>query len=151
VQLKKNAVKLSDELQRNGYSMVTGGTDNHIVLWDVRPQDMTGAKLEKVFELVSISVNKNAIYGDTSGLNPGGIRLGTPAMTSRGLKEEDFAKVAEFLHRGMQIALAIQKETGKLLKNFLPAAENNAELKKLKEEVEAFAGNFFMPAQNREL
>jgi len=77
--------------------------------------------------------------------------LGTPAMTSRGLKEAEFTKVAEFLHRGMQIALAIQKETGKLLKNFLPAAENNAELKKLKEEVEAFAGGFFIPAQNREL
>jgi len=151
IQLKKNAVTLGSELQRHGYSIVTNGTDNHIVLWDVRPQDMTGAKLEKLFEFVSISVNKNAVYGDTSGLNPGGIRLGTPAMTSRGLKEADFVKVAEFLHRGMQIGLAIQKETGKLLKNFLPAIETSTELKQLKEEVEAFAQSFFMPGENREL
>jgi len=149
--VKKNAVKLAEVLIHHGYSIVTGGTDNHIVLWDVRPQDMTGAKLEKVFEIAGISVNKNAIYGDTSGLNPGGIRLGTPAMTSRGLKEADFTKVAEFLHRGMQIAIAIQKDTGKLLKNFLPAAEKSAELLKLREDVEAFAGSFFMPAENREL
>jgi len=144
-QVKKNAARLSAELIKRGYSIVTGGTDNHIVLWDVRPQDMTGSKLEKVFEFASISVNKNAVYGDTNAVAPGGIRLGSPAMTTRGLKEEDFDKIAEFLDRAVQIAVTTQKKTGKLLKNFLPVIETNEELKHLKKEVEEWAGKFPMP------
>lgn len=144
-QVKKNAKVLAETLIGKGYSVVTGGTDNHLVLWDVRPQEMTGSKLEKLFELAGISVNKNAVYGDASALSPGGVRLGTPAMTSRGLKEEDFARVAELLHKGMQIGLAIQAKTGKLLKNFLPALETSEEIKAFKTEVETFASAFPMP------
>jgi len=144
-QVKKNAKVLAETLVSKGYSVVTGGTDNHLVLWDVRPQEMTGSKLEKLFELVSISVNKNAVYGDASALSPGGVRLGAPAMTSRGLTEADFVRIAELLHKGAQIAIAIQNKTGKLLKNYLPALETSEEVKALKEEVEAFASTFAMP------
>jgi len=144
-QVKKNAHVLAEALVSKGYSIVTGGTENHVVLWDVRPQEMTGSKLEKLFEIAGISVNKNAIYGDASALSPGGVRLGAPAMTSRGLKEADFVQVAEFLHKGMQIAIGIQSKTGKLLKNFFPALDASEELKALRQEVEAFSQKFPMP------
>jgi len=144
-QVKKNAAKLGEELTNKGYKLVTGGTDNHLVLWDLRPQGLTGSKVEKIFELVSISANKNAVYGDTSALAPGGIRLGAPALTSRGFTEEDMVKVAGFLDRGVKIALDIQNKVGKQLKDFTPAAEKSEDVHKLREEVEAFASVFPMP------
>lgn len=69
-----------------------------------------GSKLEKLLEKCEISANKNTVRGDKSAMTPGGIRLGTPALTSRGFKEEEFKKVAEFLHRAVQLALKIQQE-----------------------------------------
>ena len=77
-----------------------GGTDNHLLLVDLRPIKTEGAMAEKLLEAVNIAVNKNTCPGDKSALRPSGIRLGTPAMTSRGMKEADMEKVAEFVHRG---------------------------------------------------
>ena len=79
--------------------------------------------MEKFYELVSISTNKNAVYGDTSALIPGGIRLGTPALTSRGFKEDDIRIAVEFLDRGLKIALATQNKVGKKLADFVTALE----------------------------
>ena len=80
---------------------------------------------------------------------PGGVRIGTPAMTSRGLKEADFEVVGDFLHRGIQLALEIQKKSGKKLVDFLSALDTDKEvvdkLNALRAEVEAWAGKFFMP------
>ena len=70
---------------------------------------LTGSKVEKVLELASITTNKNSIPGDTSAINPGGVRLGTPALTTRGLDEADFDRVAEFLHRASEIAVQAQE------------------------------------------
>jgi len=145
VQVVKNAVRLGEALTKKGYDMVTGGTDNHLILWDLRKHGLTGSKMEKLYELISISVNKNAVYGDTSALAPGGIRIGTPALTSRGFKEEDMDKVAEFLDRGMKIAIAVQEKVGKLLKDFTAALEKSDEMKALREDVEKFARDFPMP------
>eukprot|EP01104_Vermistella_antarctica_P019427 TRINITY_DN759_c0_g1_i1.p1 TRINITY_DN759_c0_g1~~TRINITY_DN759_c0_g1_i1.p1 ORF type:complete len:483 (+),score=129.18 TRINITY_DN759_c0_g1_i1:81-1451(+) len=144
-QVKANAKRLGEELVKKGYSLVTGGTDNHLVLWDVRPQGLTGSKLEKLFDVVDLTVNKNAVYGDRSALSPGGVRLGAPALTSRGFTEDDFSTVATFLDRGVKIALAIQEQTGKPLKNFLPALAGNADLKQLKDDVNEFASKFGIP------
>jgi len=143
--VKKNAAKLAAELVAKGYKLVTGGTDNHLVLWDLRPQGLTGSKLEKVLEFASISTNKNSVYGDTSALAPGGVRLGTPALTSRGFKEKEMEKIAEFLDRGVKIAIEIQSKVGKLMKDFTPAVENSEEIKNLQHEVEEFASKFPMP------
>lgn len=86
------------------------------------------------------------MHGDTSAISPGGVRLGTPAMTSRSLKEDDFTRIAEFLHRAVQIALYVQDKAGsKLIKDFLVALEGNVELDHLRKEVEAFAMQFPMP------
>merc|ERR1712166_1123428 len=74
--------------------VVTGGTDNHLVLWDVRPKGVTGSKMEKILDVCHITVNKNTIYGDKSALTPGGVRLGACAVTTRRYTPENMATVA---------------------------------------------------------
>lgn len=84
--------------------------------------------------------------GDTSAISPGGVRVGTAALTSRSFKEEDFDKVAEFLHKAVQVALVVQEKAGsKLIKDFLVALEGNVELAHLKKAVEEFSMQFPMP------
>ena len=143
--MQKNAKRLASELLSRSYDLVTGGTDNHLVLWDLRKLELSGNKMEKLYELASISVNKNAVYGDTSALVPGGVRLGVPALTSRGFKEEDMVQVVEFLDRGIKIAKKIQEKVGKQMKDFEPALKSDEEVKKLREDVEAFSKNFPIP------
>eukprot|EP00732_Lithocolla_globosa_P004440 Lithocolla_globosa_v1_NODE_4098_length_1511_cov_47.152473.p1 type:complete len:472 gc:universal NODE_4098_length_1511_cov_47.152473:1428-13(-) len=145
INVKANAKALADGLIKRGHKLATDGTDNHLVLWDVRPQGLTGSKVEKVCDLAHITVNKNAVHGDTSALTPGGIRLGTPAMTSRGLLTSDFETVAEFLHRAVEISKKIQEKSGKKLVDFLAALDGNAEIKELAKDVEAFSRKFPMP------
>merc|ERR1711953_800646 len=99
VEYSKNVVansrSLAAEMQSKGHKLAGDGTDNHLVLWDVRPHGLTGGKVEKVCEAASISLNRNAVHGDASALSPGGVRIGSPAMTTRGFGTEDFKKVAE--------------------------------------------------------
>lgn len=99
-QVIKNTRVIASEMEKLGYRLVSGGTDNHLIMIDVkRSIGITGAHAEKILGEVSITINKNAIPFDTE--RPAvtsGIRLGTPAMTSRGFKEEEFKKVAHFIH-----------------------------------------------------
>merc|ERR1712134_87932 len=92
-----NAKTLAAELMAKGHKLASDGTDNHLVLWDLRPHGLTGSKVEKVCELASISLNRNAVHGDASALSPAGVRIGSPAMTTRGCTQEHFKKVAFFL------------------------------------------------------
>merc|ERR550539_1148799 len=117
-QVVANAKTIADTLQQKGHKLASDGTDNHLVLWDLRPHGLTGSKVEKVCEAASISLNRNAVHGDASALSPGGVRIGSPAMTTRGCDVEDFQRIALFLDRCCQIALKIQKEKGKKLKDF---------------------------------
>jgi len=112
-QVIANARALSEALTSKGYDIQTCGTDNHLMLWSLRKQDLTGSKLEKTCERAGITINKNTVVGDTSALTPSGVRLGTPALTSRGLKEDHMRKVAEFLDEAVKISLRIQKAVGK--------------------------------------
>ena len=144
-QVINNSRALAKYLIELGYTLCTDGTDNHLILWNLNPIGLTGSKVEKVCDLCHITVNKNSVPGDKSAFNPGGIRLGTPALTSRGFVEGDFKKVAQFLDRAVKIALRIQKEKGKLLKHFIPALYDDEEVKKLKEEVKQFSSVFNMP------
>ncbi|ORZ37441.1 pyridoxal phosphate-dependent transferase [Catenaria anguillulae PL171] len=113
-QVRRNAAALAARLKELGYKIVTDGTDNHLVLWDLRPVKLTGSKLEKVCDL-----------------------------------EADFVKVADFLHRAVQVSLKIQDAAGsKMIKEFNAAVERGEaaeEIKQLKAEVEAFARSFPMP------
>lgn len=144
-QVVKNSKVLAEYLISFGYTLCTGGTDNHLILWDLRPIGLTGSKLEKVCDLCHITLNKNSVPGDKSAFSPGGVRIGTPALTTRGFTEEDFKIVAHFLDRAVQIAIIIQNKNGKLLKNFVPALENNYELNELRDDVIDFSSSFNMP------
>ncbi len=91
-----------------GYTIATGGTDNHLILWDLKPQKITGSKFQAVCDAVAITLNKNSVLGDKSAMVPGGARIGTPALTTRGLKEADFERVADFLHQAVLIAVQVR-------------------------------------------
>jgi len=144
-QVKSNAKKVAEFLMSKGYKLVSDGTDNHLVLWDMRPLGISGNKMEKVCELGHITLNKNAVLGDASALSPGGVRVGAPAMTSRGLVEADFVKVGEFLHRAAQICISVQASHGKPIRDFVVGLDNNPEVAALRADVEAFASEFPMP------
>ena len=150
IQIKKNAKALAQALMDKGYTICTNGTDNHLILWDVRPQGLTGSKIEKVCDLINISLNKNTVHGDRSAQSPGGVRIGTPALTTRGLKEADFVKVADFLDRAVKISLDVQKTSGKKLKDFVAALPSNKDIPVLAKEVATFATSFPMPGFHTE-
>ncbi|KAG8222508.1 hypothetical protein J437_LFUL004544 [Ladona fulva] len=149
LQVVRNAKRLCSGLQKVGYEISTGGTDVHLVLVDLRTAGITGARAEKILEEISIACNKNTVPGDKSALNPSGIRLGTPALTTRGLKEEDIDKVVDFIHRGLQLSKEITKISGPKLVDFkrVLAEDSNIQqkVKSLRNEVEKFAQNFPIP------
>lgn len=147
-QVLKNCSRLADELMKRGYKLVSGGTDNHLVLVDLKSsRGIDGARVERVLELACIATNKNTIPGDKSALNPGGIRMGTPALTSRGLRENDFATVAEFFDRAVSIALDLKAtDQGEKLKGFREMCKVgpsvHPDLPKLRKDVSTFACSF---------
>lgn len=97
-QVVKNAKALSDALINEGFKLVSGGTDNHLILLDLTPMDVTGKEAEKLLDDVGITVNKNAIPFDTkSPFVTSGIRIGTPATTTRGFKEEEMVEIAKLI------------------------------------------------------
>ncbi|EOY16134.1 Serine hydroxymethyltransferase 6 isoform 2 [Theobroma cacao] len=144
-QVKKNAQALASALVRRKCKLVTGGTDNHLLLWDLTTLGLTGKCYEKVCEMCHITLNKTAIFGDNGAICPGGVRIGSPAMTSRGCLESDFETMADFLYRAAQIASAVQRDHGKLQKEFLKGLHNNKDIVDLRNQVEAFAAQFAMP------
>lgn len=148
-QVIKNARTLGETLVSLGYTIVTGGTDNHLISLDLRSFGLNGARAERILEDVSIACNKNTVPGDKSALNPGGVRLGTPALTTRGLKEDDIVKVAQFIDRGLKLAKEINKAApGKMLVDFkktLVTPEFQEKIAVIRSEVEAFARQFDLP------
>lgn len=96
-----------------GYTLVSGGTDNHLILADLKPQGIDGGRVERILELVGVAANKNTVPGDRSALTPGGLRMGTPAMTTRGFTEHDFTRVADIVDRAVTIAVRVDKATRK--------------------------------------
>lgn len=103
--------------------------------------------IEKICEYVDISINKNSLFGDTYPLNPGGIRLGTVALTTRGMKEEDFIKIGKLLDKIVKLVLRIQEEHGKPLKKFEAALDSYKELDEIRNEVNNFDGEFNFPCE----
>ncbi len=98
LQIIKNAKVLADELVSRGYKLVSGGTDNHLMLVDLSEKGITGKDAEALLDRVGITVNKNAIPFDTQKPNiTSGIRIGTPAMTTRGMKEEEMKEIARLI------------------------------------------------------
>lgn len=103
-QVIANAQALAAALMEQGQTLICGGTKNHIVMWDLRPMGLTGSKVEKTLDMMHITTNKNSVVGDKSAVTPGGIRLGTPALTTRGMKEEDMVVIAKFCVQAAKIS-----------------------------------------------
>ncbi|XP_053691900.1 serine hydroxymethyltransferase isoform X1 [Sabethes cyaneus] len=148
-QIIRNARALCNGLLEKGYSISTGGTDVHLVLVDLRPVGITGARAEYILEEISIACNKNTVPGDKSALNPSGIRLGTPALTTRGLLEANMADVVNFIDRGLKLSLEITAVSGPKLVDFKRVLHEdptlNAKVQALKNEVQAYSEKFPMP------
>ena len=146
----KNAKTLEVEFNRLGYKLVSDGTDSHMVLLDLRPKGLDGARVEAVLEQVNIACNKNAVPGDKSALTPGGIRIGAPAMSSRGMGEEDFKKIASYIDRCIGIVKDVQsklpKEANKQ-KDFKAkvASGEVEEINAMKKEISEWASTFPLP------
>jgi len=99
-QIIKNAQSLSSALVKRGYTIISGGTDNHLMLVDLRNKNVTGKEAQEALDLAGITVNKNAVpFDDKSPLITSGIRIGTPAITTRGMSEMQMDLVAEFIDR----------------------------------------------------
>ncbi|XP_071733894.1 serine hydroxymethyltransferase 1, mitochondrial [Rutidosis leptorrhynchoides] len=145
-QVMSNSAKFAETLTKSGYELVSGGTENHLVLVNLKPKGIDGSRVEKVLEAVHIAANKNTVPGDVSAMVPGGIRMGTPALTSRGFVEEDFAKVAYFFDLAVKLALKIKGAAqGTKLKDFVASMESSnfqSELSKLRHDVEEYAKQF---------
>lgn len=131
-QIVKNAARLADELKARGFELLTGGTSNHLILADVyKSFGIDGGVAEAALDKIGLTLNKNSVADDPlPPFRPSGIRLGTPAITTRGLKEDDMAKVAEWM------------------KQAIDNREDEARLAELHEEVKAFALQFPLPSDN---
>jgi len=148
LQTMSNARAMSDALKIKGFEIVSGGTDNHLCLVDLTSKGIDGARMERVAELSHITFNKNTVPHDKSALNPSGIRLGAPAMTSRGLVESDFEQIVEYLDDAVQIAQYAKQHTKKLkdFKEFIITDEKTVSMiSALRKRVEEFGGQFTMP------
>ncbi|MGI9115317.1 MAG: glycine hydroxymethyltransferase [Chthoniobacterales bacterium] len=102
-QVVVNAKALAAGIAKHGYRIVSGGTDNHLMLVDLRPKNINGKEAQDILDRAGITVNKNAIPFDTYPIfKPGGIRVGTPAVTTRGMKEEEMLEIAELLAEALE-------------------------------------------------
>lgn len=124
-QVVKNARALAARLESHGFRIVSGGTDNHLLLVDLRPKNLNGAEASLALDEAGITVNKNGIPFDTgSPMKPSGIRIGTPAVTTRGMKEKDVEQVAAFIaealsdHQNEEALHAIRERVFAFNKNF---------------------------------
>ena len=124
-QIVKNAGTLAQRLKEHGYRIVSGGTENHLMLVDVRPQNINGKVAQHALDQAGITVNKNSIPFDTeSPFKAGGIRIGTPAVTTRGMKEPEMLTIADFIDEALknrdnaQVLEEIRLKVVELNKNF---------------------------------
>ncbi|MCX6742285.1 MAG: serine hydroxymethyltransferase [Candidatus Pacearchaeota archaeon] len=102
-QVVKNAKVLAEELKKYGFRLVTGGTDNHLILIDLTNKNIPGKEAEAILDKIGITVNKNMIPFDKgSPFDPSGIRIGTPAITTRGMKEDEMKVIAEWINRTLE-------------------------------------------------
>ncbi|OMP06355.1 Serine hydroxymethyltransferase [Corchorus capsularis] len=150
-QVVSNCRALASQLVELGYKLVSGGSDNHLVLVDLRPLGIDGARVEKILDMASITLNKNSVPGDKSALVPGGIRIGSPAMTTRRFTEKEFIAVADFIHEGVQITIEAKGlASGTKLQEFLkfvtsPDFPLMDKVSNLRNRVEALTTQFPIP------
>ena len=154
-----NAKALAERMSDMGYNIVGGGTANHLVLIDLKNKDVDGARVERVLELVGVASNKNTVPGDKSAMKPGGLRMGSPAMTTRGLQPHDFSRVGEVVDRAVTITQHLDKKAReesqtqgrknpgsvKAFLEFLGDGDDIKDIVELRKEVEEWIGTFSLP------
>jgi len=124
-QVVKNAKALALELKKHGFNLVSGGTENHLILVDLRNKNISGPEAQDLLEAAGITINKNSIPFDPAPpFKPSGIRMGTPAITTRGMKEKDMEKVAGWINE---------------------VISNPRSVKKVREEIKMFCKKFPLP------
>lgn len=126
-QVVKNAKVLASELQRLGFKLFTNGTDTHLLVIDLKPLNLSGLKAQRILESANILANRNALPGDDDKFNPSGLRIGTPAVTTRGMKEKEMKIIGEWISRLLihkEKPSKIKKEVVKLIKKFPLPYEN---------------------------
>ncbi|KAJ1643154.1 Serine hydroxymethyltransferase, cytosolic [Coemansia erecta] len=147
-QVLDNAQAFARGFSSRDYSLVTGGTDTHLLLVNLMAsKNIDGARVERVLEMAKIAANKNTVPGDRSAMVPGGLRMGTPAMTTRGLKEADFEQIAAFVDRAVSIAQDVAKDvSSKKFVDFKAALGDDVSalptLEALRNEVVEFSRSF---------
>ena len=146
-QVISNAQHLSKKLKELNFDVITNGTDNHIVLVNLKNKNITGSKFEKIAEMCNVSVNKNTVATDKSALNPSGIRLGTPAMTTRGFIEKDFEFVANTINDICNLIFKIQCESpsNKLVDFITTSKSFIKEINFIKNNVANYCSKFPLP------
>lgn len=147
-----NAKHFADALVSKGFKLVSDGTDTHLILVDLRSRNIDGARVEAALERANIAANKNTVPGDVSALFPSGLRVGTPAMTTRGFGPEEFDKVAEFIDQAVNIAIELKaQEQGKvpkeLLASFKKLADESDKVKQLDKEVVSWVSKYPVPGE----
>ncbi|MEK7658420.1 MAG: serine hydroxymethyltransferase [Patescibacteria group bacterium] len=124
-QIVKNAKALAEELKKYGFNLVSGGTDNHLILIDLRNKNIAGTEAQNLLEEAGITINKNSIpYDPAPPFKPSGIRLGTPAITTRGMKEKEMKKIGAWINE---------------------VISNPKSVKKVREEIKIFCKKFPLP------
>jgi glycine hydroxymethyltransferase len=128
-QVIKNAKTLANELKKSNYKIISGGTDNHLIVVDMSSKGIAGKEAETILERIGISVSRSTIPNDPNPpMNPSGIRLGTPAITTRGMKEEEIKRIAVWINSAIE-------------------NRNNIEaLDSIKEEVKKLCASFPIPS-----
>ena len=151
---------LASSLLSLNQTLASGGTDNHLLLWDARPLSLTGAKLSFALECCAMTANKNSLPGDKSAVSPGGVRIGTPAITSRGMNEDDMETVARFLGAAAEVARDVEREckeeqsrggTGNdkvALKTFCEKIKGDKRIEEIRQKVVDFSDQFYMPGED---
>ena len=141
----ENAKVMCDEMQKKGYPIVGNGTSNHMAIVNVKEQGIDGARVDYFCSKIHISLNKNVIPGGQNAVVPGGIRLGSPAMTTRGCGKQDFVEISNILDKAIKLSKTFKKDKEKL-DNYKQAVDNavagDEKVQALKKEVEAFASKF---------
>lgn len=144
MQILKNAKALADELKNLGFEVVSGGTDKHLVLIDLRNRNIGGKYIAKALSLVAIVSNMNTIpFESGSPLNPSGLRVGTPTVTTRGMNESEMIKIASWINQVTTLAVEnYNDDFGK----FIESLKNNEDIRKISAEVLDLTKNFPLPA-----
>ena len=147
-QVVKNSKAMAEAMLAKGFDIASGGTDNHMVIWNVKPLGLNAPKIEAALEKFKIDTNKCYVLGDTPSSGQGGVRLGTPAITTRGMKEDDMVQIVYFLEVAAKLAVEAHNRSGGEYTeyiNILNSEEFSQEIEDEKEKLRLYISQYPVP------